>query len=79
MTDAAETRISDRPSNRISGRISGRISDFEDAANSRWLAAALAPARRRAQQEPSAAAVDRIRARVLGEQPARKRPRVLAA
>ena len=49
------------------------IAEFEDAAATRWLRQARAPARARAAQAPSAEAVDRIRARLAAEAPAGKR------
>jgi hypothetical protein len=56
-----------------------KISDIEDASTSRWLATTLAPAQRRVKEGPSAEAIDRIRARVFGEAPARKATRSIAA
>lgn len=44
------------------------ISDFEDAANARWLAEKLEPAREASRDVPSAAAIARMRARIFGEQ-----------
>jgi hypothetical protein len=55
------------------------VTAFEDAANSRWLAERLAPARARVQQEPTEDAVERIRARVFGDRAARKKQRKIAA
>jgi len=43
------------------------ISEFEDTATADWLAEALAPARRRGQDMPTADAVARMRARIFVE------------
>jgi hypothetical protein len=53
------------------------VTRFEDASAARWLTRALAPARARVRQQPSAAALERIRARIFGTEP--KRTRTLAA
>ncbi len=45
---------------------------FEEAAAARWLATTLAQARIDTKNVPSADAVDRIRARVFGPEPAQK-------
>ena len=43
------------------------LTDLEDASAERWRAEALAPARRRAQDAPTADAVARMRERILAE------------
>jgi hypothetical protein len=53
------------------------ITSIEDAATVRWLARVLAPARNRLAGEPSDEALERVRARVFGEQP--RKARTLAA
>jgi hypothetical protein len=58
---------------------SPKVTNIEQAATERWLAAALEHARAGLTDVPTADAVDRIRARVLGEQPARKLPHPIAA
>jgi hypothetical protein len=55
------------------------VSDIEDAATARWLTRTLGPARAAVMRAPTAEAVDRIRARVLGEAAPRKHTRSLAA
>ena len=55
------------------------ITSIESASAARWLRVALAPARARAKQEPTATAVDRIRARVFGEGVQKKTHRSIAA
>ena len=55
------------------------VTAFEDASNSRWLAARLAPARARVQSAPAEDAVERIRVRIFGEGAARKKQRKIAA
>jgi len=49
-----------------------KITDIEDAANVRWLAKMLEPARTRVRATPTDEAVDRIRARVFGDAAPRK-------
>jgi len=56
-----------------------RQSEFETAATARWLAAALGPARARVKTSPSAAAIDRMRARVLGPEAAKRHKQRIAA
>jgi hypothetical protein len=53
------------------------VTPIEDLAMSRLLERALAPARARLQAEPSEDAVERMRARVIGE--TEKKARTLAA
>jgi hypothetical protein len=60
-------------------RTAARITDIEDAANVRWLAKKLEPARAQVQATPTDEAVDRIRARVFGDSAARKVSRSIAA
>jgi len=55
------------------------VHSIETASTSRWLSRALAPARARSNEVPSAEAIDRIRARVFGETSPRKRERSIAA
>ena len=55
------------------------ITDIEAATTARWLVKALAPARAEAARVPSEEAVDRMRARIFGEDTAKKRTRTLAA
>lgn len=55
------------------------ISTMEEAASARWLAATLEHARIDVKSVPTADAVDRIRARVLGEQAPRKVRQSIAA
>lgn len=58
------------------------VTTFEDAANSRWLAERLAPARDRIQAAPTDDAIERIRARlgrIVGDGAARKKHRKIAA
>jgi hypothetical protein len=55
------------------------IASFEDASTMRWLAATLAPARRRSQDVPTAAAVDRIRDRVFSDSAPSRARRSIAA
>jgi hypothetical protein len=58
---------------------SPKVTHIEQATTARWLAAALEHARADVTEVPTAEAVDRMRARVLGEQPARKLPHPIAA
>jgi hypothetical protein len=53
------------------------IVKIEDASTARLVARALAPARARVLAEPTDAAIERIRARIFGEQ--RRKTRTLAA
>jgi hypothetical protein len=53
------------------------ISNIEDAATVRWLARVLKPARNRVANEPTDAALERIRMRIFGEAP--RKTRTLAA
>jgi hypothetical protein len=46
---------------------------IEAAATGKWLAATLAPARARMKGAPTAQAVERVRRRVFGDAPARRR------
>lgn len=46
------------------------ISHIQDASTARWLARVLAPTRARVLAEPTDEAIERIRARVLGERAA---------
>jgi hypothetical protein len=55
------------------------ITDIEDAANARWLAAKLTPARARSQDVPTLEAVDRMRAAIFGEAAPRRKERSIAA
>jgi hypothetical protein len=55
------------------------VTAFEDAANSRWLAERLAPARARVQHQPTDDAVERIRDRIFGDRVPRKKQRKIAA
>jgi hypothetical protein len=55
------------------------VTPLEDAASARWLAATLANARVDVEAVPTAEAVDRIRARVLGERAPQKAQRSIAA
>ena len=55
------------------------IHNIETASTARWLSRALSRARARAKDGPSAEAVDRIRARVFGEQAEKKTQRSIAA
>ena len=55
------------------------VTDIEDATTARWLADTLDDARADVKAVPTAEAVDRIRARVLGETAARKTERPIAA
>jgi len=56
-----------------------RPNEIEAAATARWLAATLAPARVRAKKSPSAAAIDRMRTRVLGPDAAKRHKQRIAA
>lgn len=60
-------------------RTAATVTDIEDAATARWLVRALQPVRARLRQAPDSSAVERIRARVLGEAAARKAARSIAA
>ncbi len=60
-------------------RTQAGITEIEDAATARWLTKALATARDEAQDGPTEEAVDRIRARVLGDTAVRKVARRIAA
>lgn len=53
------------------------ISNIEDAATVRWLARVLKPVRNRVANEPTDAALERIRMRIFGEAP--RKTRTLAA
>lgn len=53
------------------------ISNIEDAATVRWLARVLKPVRNRVANEPTDAALERIRLRIFGEAP--RKTRTLAA
>jgi hypothetical protein len=53
--------------------------EIEAAATARWLVATLAPARARAKASPSAAAIDRMRTRVLGPEAAKRQKQRIAA
>ncbi|MEX2246235.1 MAG: hypothetical protein WEC75_06070 [Dehalococcoidia bacterium] len=55
------------------------VTDIEDAATEKWLARTLAQARAHIKTTPSQEAVDRVRARVLGEAAPRKVERTKAA
>lgn len=55
------------------------VTDIEDATTARWLAGTLNDARASVKGVPTADAVDRIRARVLGEAAPRKTERSIAA
>jgi len=55
------------------------VHSIEAASNARWLSAALARARARSKDAPTADAVDRIRARVFGEAVEKKAHRSIAA
>jgi hypothetical protein len=55
------------------------LHSLEAATTARWLTRALAPARARSRECPSAEAVDRIRERVFGEPAIRKTHRSIAA
>jgi hypothetical protein len=54
------------------------VSAIEDAATARWLARTLAPARAAVARHPSPQAIDRMRARIFGEEAPRKRSRIAA-
>ena len=60
-------------------RTASKITDIEDAANVRWLAKKLEPARAQVQSAPTEEAVNRIRARVFGDAAPRKVSRSIAA
>jgi len=55
------------------------VTELEDAKTARWLEETLRPARARVREGPTAEAIDRIRARVLGETHARRKDRRIAA
>jgi hypothetical protein len=55
------------------------VHSIETASNARWLSRALAPARARSKEAPTAEAVDRIRARVFGETAQKRDHRSIAA
>ena len=55
------------------------VTDIEDATTVRWLADTLDDARADVKRVPTAEAVDRIRARVLGATVSRKTERSIAA
>jgi hypothetical protein len=55
------------------------VHSIEAASNARWLSRALAPARARSREAPTADVVDRIRARVFGETAEKKTDRSIAA
>jgi hypothetical protein len=55
------------------------LTNIEEATTARWLTKTLAHARIEVQDVPTAEAVDRIRARILGTVPARKAERSIAA
>ena len=56
-----------------------RMNEVEDAATARWLAAALAPEKRRIRQRPADEVIERIRARVFSDAAPRKVTRSIAA
>jgi len=60
-------------------RTAATVTDIEDAATARWLDRTLQPARARLQRVPDTSAIERIRARVLGEAAARRAARSIAA
>jgi hypothetical protein len=55
------------------------LTNIDEATTARWLATALEHARADVKTVPTAEAVDRIRARVLGIESARKTERSIAA
>ena len=52
----------------MTNKTPANVTPIEDLAASRWLVAALAAARSEVQSEPTGEAVERIRARIFGEQ-----------
>jgi len=65
--------------NTMTAKKSARPNEIEAAATVRWLSATLAPARARVKASPSAAAIDRMRTRVLGPDAAKRRKQRIAA
>lgn len=63
----------------MTDKTSASITSIETATTARWLSRALAPARYRSKEAPTAEAVDRIRARVFGETATKKADRSIAA
>jgi hypothetical protein len=58
-------------------RTPAAVTNIEDASIARWLTRTLAPSRARVMSAPAQAAVQRVRARIFGEEP--KKARTLAA